>query len=132
MYKIICILLLAIVGCGTQPTPAIPPTSDDFVKNGNGVGTARVFGIDFRMKTDSSGASAQTEISANFVEPERSTARKRFSLGDDVTIELESIDESQVRFVFNKQDFGILYVGDEVVIDDQRDVEVNGTKRLPN
>jgi hypothetical protein len=34
--------------------------------------------------------------------------------------------------MFNDQNFGTLNVGDKVVIDDERNVEVNGTPRSPN
>ena len=108
------------------------PTTGDFVKNDKGAGTAQVFGIDFSVRVNSGGASTDFAIDANFVEPEQSSARKRFTLGDDITIQLDSIDESEVRFVFNDQDFGTLNVGDKVVIDDERNVEVNGTPRSPN
>jgi len=131
MPKIISLVLLALVGCGGTSTPAIPPTTGDFVKNNDGVGTAEVFGIDFSVRVNSSGASTDDAIHANFVHPEQSSARKRFTLGDDITIQLDSVDESKVRFIFNDQDFGTLNTGDKVVIDDERHVEVNGTPRSP-
>jgi hypothetical protein len=131
MQKIISLVLLALVGCGGTSTPALPPTTGDFVKNNDGVGTAQVFGIDFSVRANSGGASTDAAIDANFVDPEQSSARKRFTLGDDITIQLESVDESKVRFMFNDQNFGTLNVGDKVVIDDERNVEVNGTPRVP-
>lgn len=126
------ILLFLLVGCSENSTPPIPPSNGDFVRNSNGVGAARVFGIDFSVAVNSSGAGTDTDIHADFVEPDESSAMKRFTLGDDVRIQLDSIDESQVRFTFNDQDFGILSVGDKVVIDKERNVEVNGTQRLTN
>lgn len=131
MKKLIPILLLALAGCGSNSTPAIPPTSGDFVENNDRVGVAHVFGIEFRVKANSRGTSAQDSIKASFVDPDKSTARKRFTIGDDIAIQLESVDESDVRFIFNDQNFGNLKVGDKVVIDDERNVEVNGTRRLP-
>lgn len=131
MQTILCLLLLALVGCGGTSTPAIPPTTGDFVKNSDGVGTARVLGIDFSVRVDSSGSTTDDAIHANLVDPEQSSARKRFTLGDDITIQLDSVDEAVVRFMFNDQDFGTLDVGDKVVIDDERNVEVNGTPRSP-
>ena len=56
---------------------------------------------------------------------------ERFTLGDDITVQLDSVNASEVRFVFNDQDFGSLNVGDNVVIDDERNVVVNGTPRAP-
>ncbi len=131
MQKLMPILLLALVGCGSNSTPPIPPTSGDFVKNQDGLGTAQVLGIDFRVKAKSSGTSTQDAIQANFVDADKSTARKRFTIGDDIAIQLESVDKTEVRFVLNDQDYGSLNVGDKVVIDDERNVEVNGTRRLP-
>ena len=124
--------MLAIVGCSESSAPPIPPTAGDFVKNNDGFGTAQVFGIDFSVHVNASGTGTDDAIHANFVEPEQSSARKRFTFGDDITIQLDSVDASQVRFMFNDQDFGVLNVGDKVVIDDERSVEVNGTPRLPN
>ena len=131
MQKLFPLLLLTLAGCGGSSTPTIPPTAGDFVKNNDGIGTAQVFGIDFSVTANSSGASTGDAIDANFVDPEQSSARKRFTLGDDITIQLDSVDESEVRFMFNDQDFGTLNVGDKVVIDDERNVEVNGNPRLP-
>mgnify|MGYP003647016515 CR=1 FL=1 len=132
MSKFASILLLILVGCGSSGSPAIPPTEDDFVKNENGVGTAKVFGIHFRVDVDSNGASTKDSIKANFVSPEESHATKQFSFGDEITIQLDSVNESEAKFVLNTQDFGNLKVGDEVVIDDKRNVKVNGTARPSN
>ena len=132
MRKVISLVLLTLVGCGGTPTPAIPPTAGDFVKNNDGAGTARVFGIDFSVRVKAVSASTDDSIKANFVDPEQSSARKRFTLGDDITIQLDSVDQSKVRFLFNEQNFGTLNVGDKVVIDDERKVEVNGTPRSSN
>ena len=90
MRKIISLALLALVGCGVTSTPAIPPTTGDFAKNNDGVGTAQVFGIDFSVRVNSSGARTDVAIDANFVDPEQSSAKKRLSLGDDITIQLDS------------------------------------------
>ncbi len=131
MYKIIPALLLTLVGCGNNSTPAIPPTSGDFVKNSDGVGTAKVFGVEFSVNVNSSGASSSDSFRLDAVDPDKSVAQKRFTIGDDVAVELESIDESEVSFLFNDQDYGYLKVGDKVVIDDERNIEVNGSLRLP-
>jgi hypothetical protein len=131
MQKIVPLVLLLLVGCGGSSTPEIPPTTGDFVKNNNGVGTAQVFGIDFRVSVNSGGASTEDSIAANFVAAEQSSARKRFTFGDDITIQLDSVNQAEVGFIFNGQNFGNLNVGDEVVIDDERHVQFNATPRLP-
>ncbi|MCC9609265.1 hypothetical protein LOC68_06090 [Blastopirellula sp. JC732] len=131
MQNLLPVLTLALVGCGGSSPPPIPPTTGDFVANQEGVGTAQAFGIDFHVQANSSGASAEGEIDADLINTENSTARKRFSLGDDVTIQLDSVDASTVRFLLNDQDFGVLRVGDQVVIDAEKNVTVNGTARTP-
>jgi hypothetical protein len=110
MQKIISLVLLALVGCGGTSTPAIPPTNGDFVKNNDGVGTAQAFGIDFSVRVNSNGASTEDAMEASFVNPEASNARKRFTLGDEVTIQLDSINDSEVQFIFNERGFGTLRV----------------------
>lgn len=132
MQKITLLVLLAFLGCGRNSPPSIPPTIGDFVANDDGVGTAKIFGIDFQVHVKSSGTTTDDSIEASFLEPERSTARKRLTLGDDITIQLDSVDESTVRFMFNEQNYGTLKTGDKVLINDARNVEVNGTKRLPD
>lgn len=131
MQKIILPVLLAPVGCGGTSTPALPPTAGDFVSNSDGLGTAQVFGIDFTIRTKSPGASSDDAIDARFVDSEQSSARKRFTVGDEIAIQLDSISESEVRFLFNDRSFGTLKVGDKVAIDEEQNVEVNGTPRLP-
>lgn len=59
--------VLALVGCGSSSTPTIPPTTGDFIKNNDGVGTAQVFGIHIRVNVNSSGASTEDAIDANLV-----------------------------------------------------------------
>ncbi|MDE0866081.1 MAG: hypothetical protein OSA98_20020 [Rubripirellula sp.] len=124
-------LLVASVGCNRSSTPAIPPTAGDFVMNNFGVGTAQVFGIDFRVNVAGSGASTEWAINISFTDATKSSARKRFTIGDDIVIQLDSISESEVKFIFNDQNFDNLNVGDHVVIDDEQNVEVNGESRLP-
>lgn len=131
MHKFVPLLLLLLVGCGSNTELPIPPTGDDFADNRAGVGTARVFGIDFRVSVQGHGVSSDATFHANLVETEKSQASKSLTMGEDVSIELESINESEVRFVFNDQDYGTLHVGDEVVIDEQRTIEVNGKTRIP-
>ena len=64
MQRIISLVLLTLVGCGGTSTPALPHTTGDFVKNNDGVGTAQVFGIDFSVRVNSSGASTDVAILA--------------------------------------------------------------------
>lgn len=131
MRTITLLALLTLVGCSGPAAPAIPPTAGDFVKVEDGVGSARAFGIDFFAPVNEDGATTEAAIDANLTDPQQSSASKRFTLGDDIAIELQSIDATKVQFRFNGQDFGTLDVGDKVVIDDERNVDVNGTPRSP-
>jgi hypothetical protein len=131
MHRTPAVMLLLLVGCSGEAPPAIPPTAGDFIKNNNGVGTAQVLGIDFRVSAESGGASTTDALNADFIAPDQSSARKRFSIGDDVAIQLDSVNESVVSFHFNDRDYGQLNVGDQVVIDGARNVEVNGIRRSP-
>lgn len=135
MHRLLSLVLLTqlfvYVGCSQSPEIPIPPTSGDFVKSEDGVGTAKVFGIDFQVAVSAGGASTEDEIHADFLEPEKSGASKRFTLGDEAVIQLDSINESEVEFVYNDQDYGTLKVGDQVVIDAEGNVTVNGTERMP-
>jgi hypothetical protein len=112
-------LIFSVTGCQRQVDIPIPPTNSGFIENSFGVSTARVFGIDF-------------QIDANFFEPKKSLAKKSFTIGNDCAIELASINESTVNFRFQAQEFGVLRVGDRVIIDEKRNVIVNGEPRLPS
>ncbi len=131
MQRMLALLLFALAGCGGTSAPAIPPTAGDFIKTADGVGTAQVFGIHFTVSLKSGGATTDEMIAVNLTDPGQSSAKKRLTLGDDITLQLESVDRTDVRFQLNEQDFGTLHVGDKVVIDEDRTVVVNGTPRSP-
>lgn len=131
MRKLLPLLLLAILGCRQEVESPIPPTAGDFVSNDNGVGTAQAFGIQFRLPAAAGSATTEDLIHADFNDFDKSTASKKFTLGDDVVIELNSVDAKTVRFRLNGQDFGMLQVGNQVEIDAERQVKVNGTARSP-
>lgn len=131
MPRILLLVLAAIVGCGGPTTPPIPNSTNDFVDNKNGVGTARVWNIDFQVLGTSGGVSAETAIDVDFTNPDHSDSTTRFRLGDDLTIQLNTIDKYDIGFLFNDQDYGVLHLQDKVVIDEERNVTVNGIARLP-
>lgn len=131
IFALLSALLFTLFGCNSAPAPPFPPTVNDFVRNDPTGGTAKVFGINFQVETTSNGASTEFDFHANFADPSQSRAKIRFTFGDDVNVLLESIDQTKVRFQFNDRDFGTLNVGDEVTINEQRAVEVNGVIRSP-
>jgi hypothetical protein len=125
-------LIFSVIGCQRQVDIPIPPTNSGFIENSFGVTTARVFGIDFEIDGTSGGVNASTDTNVNFIEPKKSLAKKSFTIGKDCAIELTSINESTVNFRFQAQEFGVLRVGDRVIIDEKRNVIVNGEPRLPS
>ncbi len=131
MKKVIAIALLSLVGCSGSTEPDIPPTSGGFVDSRGGVGTAQVFGIDFTVSVNSGGVTSEQTIHANFLDAEQSSAKSKFTFGDDLTVELESLNKTEVHFLFNDEDYGILNVGDKVSIDEKGNVTVNEDTRAP-
>ena len=131
MLRLTILIFLALTACDYGSAPRIPPSSGDYVKNAGDRSTAKVFGIDFRVSASSSGASSEGVLDADLATPQKSFAEKSFTLGDDIAVTLESIDESTVHFTFNGQNFGTLNIGDQVVIDDEEKVTVNGQSRQP-
>lgn len=135
MHRIFSLVLLAqlfvFVGCNSSPEIPIPPTSEDFAKSEDGVGKSKVFGIDFEVTGSTNGASSEDMVHADFLDPDKSGASKRFTFGDKMVIQLDSINASEVEFAYNDKDYGMLNVGDKVVIDADGNVEVNGTERMP-
>ncbi|MCA9171131.1 MAG: hypothetical protein KDB23_25840 [Planctomycetales bacterium] len=132
MNRIALLFLFVHVGCSGDSTPPIPSATRDFVTNSNGIGTAQLFGIDFRVNVTSSGATSTSSINANLVEADQSSARKRITFGDSIAIQLDSVDESMVSFSLNDRDYGKLNVGDFVEIDEDGKVKVNGVPRSPS
>lgn len=102
------LLLVACADCGGSFSPEIPLTACDCVNNDRSIGIARVIGIDFSGNANSGGVNTESSIEPDFFEPEQTGARKRFVLGDDIPIQLDSINELEVRFMFDDQDCGAL------------------------
>ncbi len=122
-----CTLVIALVGCERKTaTFSVAP----FEVNGDtGIATGEALGIDILV----AGASeARLISSANLKpgEPAQSSGRAEITLADDVEIELEMIPGGRsIAFQLNGKKFGDLERGDEVVIDEDRNVAINGTQR---
>jgi hypothetical protein len=80
---------------------------------------------------NSIGSGAENQIVPDVVNPDSSTIRRQFKIGDEITIQLTTVNASEVSFILNDRNFGSLNVGDEVEIYDERKVTVNGALRLP-
>lgn len=94
-------------------------------------GTAKVWGIRFEV-TELVGRGAKSEFDGMaHTSPEKTDARVRFTLGDDVEVQLEKVPDIPITFTLNGQLYGALEVGDKVIIDKNRNVIVNDTVRQP-
>jgi hypothetical protein len=134
IFATFCTLLIALVGCGekisTKNVVIFPPADGDFVNNLDGRGTAQVWGMTFEVAEPIGG------VSGSFFEgmlshSEKTDARHTIKMGDDVNILLEKVPGSGITFQFNGENYGTLEVGDNVVIDKERNVTVNGTMHRP-
>ncbi|AQT67829.1 hypothetical protein STSP2_00980 [Anaerohalosphaera lusitana] len=125
-------LLLAILGCPKEDSPSTyPPTSGNFVKNIDGRGIAKVWGIDFEVAETVGGGAASKFEGQLHSDPDQTDAQVEVTIGDDVNIRLEKFPGSPVTLQFNNNNYGTVEVGDKVVIDAQRNVMVNGNLRKP-
>lgn len=83
------------------------------------------FGIDFEV-AGADRAESESEVHGN----PKYSSRAKITLADDLTIELVTKHEGKlVSFRLNRRNFGDLKRGDKVVIDEERNVTVNGEKR---
>ena len=129
LYLLFLGLFLSTLGCNKQADIPLPPTDSDFIESTPNLLTARVMSIDFEVHTTSGGVTNATDINANFVNPEKSKHTIVLTLGADQTIELNAVNETIVDFTYLGQKFGYLSVGDQVVIDEEGNIKVNGEVR---
>ncbi|MCP4099260.1 MAG: hypothetical protein GY748_23800 [Planctomycetaceae bacterium] len=129
LYLLCLGLLLSLLGCDKQVDIPLPPTDSDFIKSTPNLLTARLLSIDFKVHGTSDGVTNETDIHANFVNPEESKHIIVLNLGDDQTIELNAVNETVVDLTYLGQKFGYLSVGDQVVIDEEGNIKVNGDVR---
>lgn len=122
----LCALLLALLSCEGKTT--YPPVSDGAfsVNSDTGMATGNdAFGIDFEV-AGADRAESKSELNGN----PKYSSRAEITLADDLTIELVTKDEGKlVNFRLNGRSFGDLKRGEKVVIDEERNVTVNGEKR---
>ena len=122
----LCALLIALLGCERKTT--YPPVSDGSfsVNSDTGMATGKdAFGIDFEV-AGADRAESESEVHGN----PKYSSRAKITLADDLTIELVTKHEGKlVSFRLNRRNFGDLKRGDKVVIDEERNVTVNGEKR---
>ena len=129
LYLLCLGLLLSPLGCDKQVDIPLPPTDSDFIKSTPNLLTARLLSIDLKVHGTSDGVTNETEIFANFVNPEKSKHTIVLNLGDDQTIELNAVNANVIDLTYLGQKFGYLSVGDQVVIDEEGNITVNGKVR---
>jgi hypothetical protein len=123
-----CAILVAVGGCGKASHSTYPPTSGDFVKNENGHGAAKVWGIAFDV-TDVAGGGSSSHFTGSLnSDPEKTDARNDFSMGD-VRIRLEKVPGKPLSIRLNDKEYGALNIGDKVSIDKERKMKVNDSLR---
>lgn len=118
-------LFVALVGCQAETTSL---SSGSFNVNGNtGVATGEALGIYFEV-ANATGVQSKALLKAG--QPEHTSARTEITLADDAVIQLEMLESgSPISFQLNGKEFGTLNEGDRVVIDENRNVTVNGITR---
>lgn len=92
-----------------------------------GVATGHALGIDF-VVAGATGVQTSDQLAAD--KPGNTSARLAITLADDLIIRLEMLEAGgSIAFHLNGVDFGSLKAGDQVKIDAQRIVTVNGISR---
>lgn len=121
------ILLTSLAGCDTETSST---SSGPFNVDGStGRATGQALGITFEV---SGATGVETKNLSKAGKPEHTSARTEITLADDAIIYLEMLKGgSPISFQLNGTDFGALKEGDHVVIDEARNVKVNGVQRAP-
>jgi|GEM_PF-2532651 len=136
MKNIIILVSISLIftsfGCRQQADIPLPPTNYDFIRKTPNLLTARILSVDFQVESDASGVTTSTDSEANFANPGKSKHNVLVKLGSDWTIELKAVDSTKVNFKFCGQKFGSLRVDDQVTIDEEGIIKVNGQTRLPS
>jgi hypothetical protein len=129
--------LLAGVGVGlcfrlAKPVTVVrasPRESGDYVRFADGQATARVEGVEFTVLGPGSGGASSSVRTKSGLLPNTSETRHEVRLGE-VTIVVEKRD-SRLTLSVNATDYGPVSRGDSVLINEAREVLINGQRRLP-
>jgi hypothetical protein len=106
-----------------------PGAGGDYVRSGDGQATARIEGIEFTVIAPGSGRTGSSSRSSVGVLPGTSETRHEVTLGD-VVIVVEGRD-GRLTLSVNAADYGPVNRGDSVLINEAREVFINGQRRLP-
>jgi hypothetical protein len=122
-----CTLLLAVIGCESQKSSVI--SGPFHVDSNTGRATGQALGVTFEV-AGATGVRTVNQLAAGT--PEHTSARIEITLADDLILRLEMLEGGgPISFKVNGSDFAALKKGDKVVIDENRNVTVNGTLRGP-
>ena len=119
-----CTFLMALVGCERNESSL---SAGPFKVNGTtGIATGQALGIDFEV-AGATGVQSEWDL-----KPGQSSGRVEVALADDGKIQVELLSGGRpITFQLNGTNYGTLEVGDKVVIDEDRNVTVNDTRREP-
>ncbi|HUU10801.1 MAG TPA: hypothetical protein VM431_09710 [Phycisphaerae bacterium] len=118
-----------------RPSPAqigpggkgIARCSGDYVRSGGGQGSARVAGVEFEVREPGGGGSRSSTSSTSW--GLGSESKHEIAMGE-VEIVVKQRD-GRIDFAVNGAYYGPVREGDRVVIDERRNVTVNGQRRGP-
>lgn len=117
-----CVLLFALSGCQEQAgntSVAVGPFS---VNSDTGLADGQAFGIEF----EAMGAS-KSEVKFMLSGNSQDSSNASITLADDLHIKLKTMNEGKsVAFQLNGKEICNLAPGDKVVINEERNVTVNG------
>lgn len=115
-------VLLALPGCKEQAAPTSVTVGPFRVNRDTGLADGQAFGVDFQAMGASS-SEVEFKLSGN----SQHSSSTSITLGDDLKIELRTMKQgSSVAFQLNGKEVCNLARGDQVVIDEERNVTVNG------
>ncbi len=115
------ILFMTLLGCQKQTAPPTVSVGSFHVNSNTGFADGQAFGINFKAKR-ASRAKVNFNLSGN---PKQSSS-STITLADDLKIELQTMDEGKsVAFQLNGRKICNLAKGDEVIVDEDRNVTVN-------
>ena len=103
-------VFLALTGCQEKKTnpETYPPSKGDFISNMKDRGTAQLWGIRFEI-AEPVGTSAESTFDGGLHSlPEKTDGRQKFTLGEDIEVQLEKVPDSPITFQFNGKAYGTL------------------------
>ena len=112
-----------------EPMPMPSPEGGDYVRSENGRTLARVEGVDIEVLAPGGGGSRSSTRSTSSGFPGRSETRHELGIGN---VEIVVVNrDGRLTFKVDGRDGGPLRRGDRILVTEDRNVLVNGDRRLP-